>query len=64
MEKKSTLTCSKCNVELHEFEANFVYLEKTLQHKVLRCPECGQVYLPEEMVRGRIREVEDSLEEK
>ncbi|MBQ2678223.1 MAG: hypothetical protein Q4A48_01090 [Bacillota bacterium] len=64
MEKKSTLTCSKCNVELQEFEANFVYLEKTLQHKVLRCPECGQVYLPEEMVRGRIREVEDSLEEK
>ncbi len=64
MEKKSTLTCSKCNGELQEFEANFVYLEKTLQHKVLRCPECGQVYLPEEMVRGRIREVEDSLEEK
>ena len=64
MEKKSTLTCSKCNVELQESEANFVYLEKTLQHKVLRCPECGQVYLPEELVRGRIREVEDSLEEK
>lgn len=64
MEKKSTLICSKCNVELQEISANFVYLEKTLQHNVMRCPECGQVYLSEDLVRGRMREVEDSLEEK
>lgn len=65
MEKESkTLICSKCNVPMQEIEASFYYLEKTLQHPVWRCPNCGQVYLDEEIVNGRMHDVEDSLEEK
>jgi transposase len=45
-------------------EVQFSYLEKTMRHKVSRCPECGQVYLPEELVVERIRKVEWAIEEK
>ena len=64
MEKDRTLICSKCNVELKEIEAHFTYLDKHFGHKVLRCPECGQVYFPEELVEGRIKDLEKTMEEK
>jgi hypothetical protein len=31
---------------------------------ILRCPECGQVYSPEDLVKGRIAAVEMQLEDK
>jgi hypothetical protein len=31
---------------------------------LLRCPVCGEVFIPEELAVGRILEVEQTLEEK
>lgn len=45
-------------------ELQFEYLGKSFRHKVDRCPVCGQVYLREELVKGRISEVEKMLEDK
>lgn len=56
--------CTKCNVEMKEMEASFSYLKRTFRHKVLRCPVCGQVYITEDLAKGRMAEVEKSLEEK
>jgi uncharacterized protein with PIN domain len=64
MEKKSTLMCNKCRVPLEPIEVTFNYLERQFRHKVLRCPKCGQVYIPEELAKGRMAEVEKVLEEK
>ncbi len=64
MEEKLTLICDKCQVELVMAELHFSYLDHNFRHKVLRCPVCGQVYLPEELVDSRIKQVESSLEEK
>ncbi|HHX14402.1 MAG TPA: hypothetical protein GX726_05560 [Clostridiales bacterium] len=64
MEEKPTLICSRCQLELEEAEAQFSYLNSSMRHKVKRCPSCGQVYLPESLVTGRMRELEDALEEK
>ncbi len=64
MESNKKQICGKCQVEMVEMEANFAYLERKFRHKVQRCPSCGQVYLPEELVKGRMRQVETSLEEK
>ena len=47
MEKKSTLICNKCGVPLEPIKVNFSYLGKQFEHEVDRCPECGQVYIPE-----------------
>ncbi|MGI6737222.1 MAG: DVU_1557 family redox protein [Anaerovoracaceae bacterium] len=64
MAEKRKLLCDRCKVELEEIDVQFTYLNKNFRHKVPRCPKCGQVSLPEELVLGRMDEVEKSLEEK
>ncbi|MDR2133437.1 MAG: hypothetical protein LBP30_08920 [Clostridiales Family XIII bacterium] len=64
MEPGKKWICDRCNVELRLMETQFAYLKRSFRHKVLRCPECGQVYIPEELARGRVREVEKTLEDK
>ena len=64
MDKKLTLMCDRCQVELAPADVHFRYLDHNFRHKVLRCPSCGQVYLTEELVNDRIRQVESTLEEK
>lgn len=64
MERKQILICDRCQVEMEEIEANFSYLDRTFRHKVMRCPECGQVCLSEDLVTGRMSEVEALIEEK
>ena len=64
MEKKSTLICNKCRVPLEPIKVNFSYLVKQFEHEVDRCPKCGQVYIPEELAKGRMAEVEKILEDK
>lgn len=62
MEEK--LICDKCNVPMELIEVQFKYLSRTFRHKVPRCPECGQVSLPEELATGRMADVEAMIEEK
>ena len=64
MESNKTLICSKCKCALEEREVSFSYLDRKFRHKVQRCPSCGQVYLPEDLVKGRMRQVENAMEEK
>ncbi len=64
MEAKQTLICDRCNVELVEAEAQFIYLGNKIRHKIPRCPKCGLVYLPESLVLGRMHNLEEALEEK
>ena len=54
----------KCNVEMQLIEVQFKYLSRSFRYKVPRCPQCGQVSLPEELVNGRMSEVEAMIEEK
>ncbi|MGI6766479.1 MAG: DVU_1557 family redox protein [Lentihominibacter sp.] len=58
------LICEKCRVELEMIEVAFDYLSRSFRHKVPRCPECGQVSLPEDLVTGKIADVESMIEEK
>ncbi len=62
MEEK--LICDKCNIEMQLIEVQFKYLNRSFRYKVPRCPQCGQVSLPEELVNGRMSEVEAMIEEK
>ncbi len=64
MEAKQKLMCDRCQVELELLEAQFSYLGRTFQNKVERCPSCGQVYIPEDLVVTRISKVEEALEDK
>jgi len=62
MEEK--LICDKCNVPMEEIDAQFKYLSRVFRYKVPRCPECGQVSIPEELVNGKMADVEALIEEK
>lgn len=64
MESNKKMICEKCDVQMEPMEARFKYLKRDFQHKVLRCPKCGQVYIPKDLAKGRMKEVETALEDK
>ena len=60
----SKMICAKCKVPLEPIEARFSYLGHDFTHSVPKCPECGFVFIPEELATGKISEVETMLEDK
>ncbi|MFZ4462990.1 MAG: DVU_1557 family redox protein [Bacteroidales bacterium] len=64
MTEKKILVCFKCNKELELKKTNFTYLGHSFFTEIPRCPECGMVYISEEMVKGRISDVEMQMEDK
>ena len=64
MDEKSKRICNRCGVELVPQNVDLEYLGYSFHADVPRCPQCGQVFLPEELVRGRVAEVEYELEDK
>ncbi len=64
MEERKKLICFKCNKELIPKKTDFSYLGHTFFTEIPKCPQCGLVYLSEEIVKGRISEVEMQLEDK
>lgn len=64
MGKNKTLICHQCQVELKPEKTFFEYLGHSFHADILRCPECGLVFIPEDLAKGRIAEVEMQLEDK
>ena len=65
MEKQEKkLICHKCNEELVLQRTDFTYLGHAFFTDLPRCPKCGQVFISEDLVRGRISDVETQLEDK
>ena len=56
--------CHACRKELQSLKTDFTYLGHTFYADMLRCPDCGQVFIPESLVKGRIQEVEMQMEDK
>jgi hypothetical protein len=64
MLESKKLICCKCQKELELKKTNFSYLGHSFFTDLPQCPECGMVYVSEELVKGRICEVEMQLEDK
>lgn len=64
MGEKQIWICDRCKVKLEPIDAQFKYLGHLFRHKIPRCPRCGLFFIPEELARGRMREVETALEDK
>ena len=58
------LICAKCKKKLEMKKVTFRYLNYEVSESVPCCPDCGQVYLDEELVRGRMHIVETEMEDK
>jgi hypothetical protein len=64
MPGKKKLICFKCNKELQMIKTDFTYLGHNFFTEIPKCPECGQVFISEELVKGRINDVEMQMEDK
>lgn len=64
MAEKKVVICQRCQKELVPQKTDFSYLGHSFYADVLRCPGCGQAFIPEELAKGRIAEVEMQLEDK
>lgn len=56
--------CMRCNAPLELREVHFTYMDHPFHAKLPACPVCGNVMIDEELVKGKISEVEILLEDK
>jgi len=56
--------CAKCGISLVVKKTSFTYMGRTFTHEVPRCEKCGAVFIPKELAIGRMKQVEQSLEDK
>lgn len=62
--ERAGMLCGKCNVPLVTEKTELWYQKQSMSANLLRCPKCGQVYISEELVKGKMFEVEKALEDK
>jgi predicted RNA-binding Zn-ribbon protein involved in translation (DUF1610 family) len=62
--ENKVVICFQCQKELQPIKTYLSYLGHSFYADILKCPECGEVYIPEELVKNRIAEVEMQLEDK
>jgi hypothetical protein len=56
--------CAACGIPLKAAKVDIAYLGNAFPVDVLKCPQCGNVWIPEELALGRMAEVEKTLEDK
>ncbi len=64
MADRRTLVCAKCGVPLREAPVTFKYLDHEFRADMPKCPQCGETYISEELVMGKMHDVETELEDK
>lgn len=56
--------CADCGVLLKPGKVDISYLGNSFPVELLQCPNCGLVFVPEELALGKMVEVEKALEDK
>jgi len=56
--------CTKCNLPLEPRKIMVSYLGSSYPVDLLRCPQCGQTLVTEDLALGRMNDVEKALEDK
>lgn len=60
----TALICRKCSAALEPAETYFEYFGHGFHTKLLRCPVCKEVFIPEDLALGKMAEVEKNFEDK
>ena len=58
------MICGKCRLPLEIGKVEMFYQRQKLKADFLKCPQCGLVYISEDIVKGKMLEVEKTLEDK
>lgn len=56
--------CATCNIPLQPAKVSIAYLGNAFPVDLLKCPQCGVVWIPEDLALGRMADVEKTLEDK
>nr|WP_092074424.1 CLJU_RS11820 family redox protein [Dendrosporobacter quercicolus]NSL49705.1 hypothetical protein [Dendrosporobacter quercicolus DSM 1736]SDM94457.1 hypothetical protein SAMN04488502_10955 [Dendrosporobacter quercicolus] len=64
IEHPLNITCAKCNIQLTPGQVTLSYLGGSFPVELYRCSQCGLVYIPEDLVQGKMQQVEAALEDK
>ncbi|WP_243545750.1 DVU_1557 family redox protein [Pseudodesulfovibrio tunisiensis] len=56
--------CAVCGVALRPCAVELEYLDSRFNVELPACPECGMVFIPEDLALGRMAQVERLLEDK
>ncbi len=62
--EETRLICGRCRVPLEMKSTTLTYLGHQIKQEFPRCPKCGEIYLSEDLVKGKMHDVETMLEEK
>lgn len=61
---KQNIVCDRCGIHLTLGKITLSYLGSNFPVDLYKCPQCGLVYIPEDMARGKMQQVERALEDK
>lgn len=56
--------CAQCNIPLEVGNVTVSYLGSEFPVDLPKCPQCGFVFVSEELALGKMAEVEQTLEDK
>ena len=63
-QQQVNIVCAKCGISLTLGKVTLSYLGSSFPVELYKCSQCGLVYIPEELVNGKIKQVEAALEDK
>ena len=58
------LVCERCNQNLELGKVTLTYMGSNFPVELMRCVQCGLIYIPEELALGKMLQVERALEDK
>ncbi|MCE5286231.1 MAG: hypothetical protein LLG02_10345 [Pelosinus sp.] len=62
--QEDKIFCNKCKIKLTLGKVTLSYLGSSFPVELYKCAKCGLVYIPEELAKGKMQQVEESLEDK
>jgi len=63
-QQQVNIECVKCKIQLTLGKVTLAYLGSTFPVELYKCPQCGLIYIPEELANGKMKQVEAALEDK
>ncbi len=58
------IICAKCGIPLTIGKVTLAYMGNSFPVDLYRCPQCGLVYIPEDLALGKMEKAEKALEDK
>ena len=62
--RETAWICDKCKKKLELRKVKVTYLGGNFEVELMKCPECNNFYISEDLAMGKMLEVEKGLEDK